>query len=98
MYTIDTIKEKITPICKQYMVKKVFIFGSYARGDATENSDIDIRIEAGNIDNLFTLSLFRQDIVDALGIEVDIISANISTLDTALQKNLEREEILLYAA
>ncbi|SDP64781.1 nucleotidyltransferase family protein [Selenomonas ruminantium] len=98
MYTIDAIKEKITPICKQYMVKKVFLFGSYARGDAKEGSDIDIRIEAGNIEDLFTLSSFRQDIIAALGIEVDIISASITSLDTPLRKNLESEEILLYAA
>lgn len=98
MYTVDTIREKITPICKQYMVKKVFLFGSYARGDAKEGSDIDIRIEAGNIDDLFKLSAFRQDIIAVLGIEVDIISANITTLDIPLRQNLEKEEILLYAA
>lgn len=96
--TIPEITERITPICKQYMVNKVFLFGSYARGEATVSSDIDIRIEAGEIKDLFALSGFRQAIIAALGIEVDIISASINTLDAALRENLEREEILLYAA
>ena len=42
IYTIDEIKDKITPICKKYDVKSVNIFGSYSRGEATENSDIDL--------------------------------------------------------
>lgn len=98
MLTIDSIREIILPVCKRYMVKKVFLFGSYARGEATESSDIDLRIDGGEIKDLFTLSAFRLDMEEALGRDVDIISANFSMLDESLQENLRREEILVYAA
>ena len=45
VYTIDEIKAKIIPIAKQYNVSKVYLFGSYARGEEDENSDIDIALE-----------------------------------------------------
>ena len=49
LYTIDEIKAKIEPIAKQYNVSKVYLFGSYARGEEDENSDIDIALELGDI-------------------------------------------------
>ena len=38
-YTIEEIKDKVTPIAQKYGVKRISLFGSYARGEATENSD-----------------------------------------------------------
>ena len=45
VYTIDEIKAKIIPIAKQYNLSNVYLFGSYARGEEDENSDIDIALE-----------------------------------------------------
>ena len=39
VYSIDEIREIVAPIAKQHGVDKVFLFGSYARGDATPASD-----------------------------------------------------------
>ena len=43
IYTIEELREIITPIAIQHNVEKVYLFGSYARGEATENSDVDLR-------------------------------------------------------
>lgn len=43
--SIEDIKNKINPILKRNGVKKAAIFGSYARGDQTKKSDIDILIK-----------------------------------------------------
>ena len=45
IYTIDEIKEKVAPIAKKYNIEKVYLFGSYARGDADENSDVDLLLD-----------------------------------------------------
>lgn len=94
MLTIEKIKEIIIPICKRYGVKKAFLFGSYARGEATENSDVDIRIEAGKIKGLFQLSGFRIDLIEALGTDVDLLSVIPEYKN--FRDNLKRDEILLY--
>ena len=44
MTSIASIKMAITPIAKQYGISKVFLFGSYAKGKATEQSDVDLLI------------------------------------------------------
>ena len=43
VYTIDEIKSTIRPIAESYGVERIFLFGSYARGEATPTSDIDFR-------------------------------------------------------
>ena len=48
-YTIDEIKNIVTPIAEKYQIAQVYLFGSFARGDFDEQSDIDIRIEKGNL-------------------------------------------------
>ena len=41
VYNIAQIKEKVAPICEQWQIGKLMLFGSYAKGEATEKSDID---------------------------------------------------------
>ncbi len=43
--TIEEIKEKMVPILKNYPVNKAILFGSYAKGKATNRSDIDLYID-----------------------------------------------------
>ena len=57
IYAIDELRALISPIAAQYGVDRIFLFGSYARGQATENSDVDLRIDKGNVKGLFTLLL-----------------------------------------
>ena len=47
IYTIDEIKAIAAPIARSYGVAAMYLFGSYARGEATEKSDLDFRIEKG---------------------------------------------------
>ena len=95
MLSVSIIKERITPICKAYGVEKVFLFGSYARGEATDESDIDLRIEKGKIKDLFTLSGFRLDIMDILKNKVDILIGVPNS--KKFKQNLSKDEVLIYA-
>ncbi len=45
IYTISELQRIITPIAQKYHLRAVYLFGSYARGTATENSDIDLLID-----------------------------------------------------
>lgn len=71
IYTIEEIRNIIVPLAREYDLAKVYLFGSYARGEADEKSDIDIRLEGARClqDELTLCSLFP----DALGKEVDIL-------------------------
>ena len=49
MLQIEDIKRSVTKLAKKYGAERVYLFGSYARGEATEQSDIDLRIDKGSI-------------------------------------------------
>ena len=44
IYTVDEITAAVKPIAEKYGIDKVWLFGSYARGEATEKSDVDLLI------------------------------------------------------
>lgn len=52
VYKIEEIAERVRPIAERYGVGKIYLFGSYARGEATEESDIDLLVDAENIHGL----------------------------------------------
>ena len=93
--TIDEIREKIRPICEQYKVEKVWLFGSYARGEAREDSDVDLHIKVPQGIGLFGLGGLYADLEEALGKEIDLIT-KIQEENKIFKKYVERDEILLY--
>lgn len=64
---------KIRPVAEAYDIDIIYIFGSYARGEATENSDIDLYVEFSSSLGLRYCS-FVSDIEECLGVRVDIIT------------------------
>lgn len=76
-YTIDELKIIIKPIAEKYEVSRVYLFGSFARGDFNENSDIDIRIDKGKMRGMFALCGFYTEISDALERKVDVLTTEI---------------------
>ena len=93
MLSIPRIRECIAPICKKYPIRKAYLFGSYARGNATEKSDVDLRIE-GDITSFFMLGGIYSELSDALGTELDLLSRLPDS--EAFKKNLRKDEVLLY--
>lgn len=75
IYTLKEIISICTPILKKYNIKKAYIFGSYARNEATENSDIDIMIKTtgSKIVTLLNLSELEIELEEKLGKVIDII-------------------------
>lgn len=96
MLTLDYIREIIVPLGETYQVKKIWLFGSYAKGTANENSDIDLLVEKkeGIPFSLLTLSSLRQDAVESFNLPVDIVTT--SGADDAFLDEISGSEILLY--
>lgn len=93
MLSIPRIRECIAPICKKYPIRKAYLFGSYARGNATEKSDVDLRIE-GDIKSFFMLGGIYSELSDALGTELDLLGRLPES--EAFKENLKKDEVLLY--
>lgn len=73
-YTINEIKSKVTPIGQMYGVKSISLFGSYAKGSADDDSDVDLYIEKGNICGLLDYFSFVNDLEESLKCHVDVVT------------------------
>lgn len=91
--SISDIQAIICPIAKAYGAERIWLFGSYARGNARPDSDVDLRIDRGAVRGLRFAGLLG-DLEDALGRHVDLIST--SGMDEAFRRSIAAEEVLLY--
>ena len=70
--TIDEIKNIITPLVTPYPISRVILFGSHARGEATESSDVDLIIDSEGRLNAFDYFGIIGMIVKKMPIKVDV--------------------------
>lgn len=73
IYTIKEIKTLIKPILNKYGITEIYLFGSYARGEAKESSDIDIYCNKGNVKTFIDQGLLEDELEKALNKKVDIV-------------------------
>ena len=93
-YTIDEIKSKTIPVAKSYGISKLSLFGSYARGEATDDSDIDFCIDKGKIKGLLRYFSFVNELETIFQCHVDVVTSSIE--DKAFLGNIIKEGIVLY--
>ena len=106
VYTIADMQKIITPIAQKFGLKAVYLFGSYARGTATENSDIDLLIdtEGTAIRSLLDLAAVYCELEEALGKPVDLLTLSsfqqeaLMPSETAFRDTVNEERKMLYAA
>ena len=96
MYTIPDIRKVVTPVAMEYGLKKVYLFGSYAKGTSTDKSDVDLLIEKGRKLSLLDISGIMQAISENLQLPVDIITTVSLDQDEEMKKGVIGTEVLLY--
>lgn len=70
---LDTLRLELDELRQQFGVKRISLFGSYARGDQTESSDVDVLVEVDPAIGLRFVAL--ADRIEALlGIRTDVVS------------------------
>ena len=93
--TIKQIKERIKPIMNKHNVKDVYLFGSYSRGEANRNSDVDIYCGEGDIRTLYDEVDFIDELEKALGKKVDVVTIG-SQMHDFFRQQLEEDMIKLW--
>jgi len=86
--------DKITAVLKKYPVKRAGVFGSYARGDQTAESDLDLMIEVDIIAHHFGLGIFTLwgDLEEEIGMKIDLLTTGqLKDAVPRFQSNLERD-------
>ena len=93
-YTVDEIRQKTVPLAKHYGISRMSLFGSYARGEADEESDVDLVIDRGQLRGLIQYFSFVHDLEEQLNCHVDVVTTGIQDKDFLAR--ITDEGVLLY--
>ena len=76
VYSVEELKQRIAPVAEKYGLREVYLFGSYARSEATEQSDVDILIDrtGSKIRGMFEMGGLYEDLCASIGKEVDLVT------------------------
>jgi predicted nucleotidyltransferase len=85
------LRQHKTDLCDRYGLISLGIFGSVARDEASENSDLDVIVKLSK-PNLFALVHLREELISLLGCEVDIIHES-QALRPFFRNIIERDSI-----
>ena len=97
LYEIDEISRIVAPVARTYGIRKLSIFGSYARGDATIESDLDFHIiDRGSLHGLIHIAGFELALEEVLNIPVDVVTTD--SLYEDIKERIKREEMIIYDA
>ena len=96
IYTADEIKKKLYPVFSTIPVERAILFGSYAKGNPTQLSDVDIFIDSkGKIRGIDFFGVL-EDIIETLGVPVDLIEASQIINGGRAQKEITKTGVVIY--
>lgn len=105
VYTLEEIAKRVEPVARTYGLRALYVFGSYARNQATEESDIDLLVDTTgtNLHSLLSLGALYCDLEAALEKKIDLITVSslqqkaLLSSERLFRENVDKEKVKLYA-
>lgn len=95
VFTISKIKEIVKPIAMKYNVEEIYLFGSYARGEATQESDLDFLVFGGKNFKLTMIFALAEELREAFQKEVDVFEIHEINQDSAFYSEIMNERLIV---
>ena len=96
MVSLADISSAASRMLVQYDVSEACLFGSFARGEQTPDSDIDLRLVCGNTMTFGTLYELSHELEKELGRKFDIVTNPPEHMRPAFRKSIEQDEVRIY--
>ena len=94
IYTIDDIKTVLHPVFVKHSVKKAVLFGSYVKGLANQNSDVDLLLDSG-LRGLKFVGLI-EDVRSALDKDVDVFDETHIMPNSRISSEILKDGVVIY--
>lgn len=94
VYTMNQLKERLIPVFVDNSIKKAILFGSYGKGSATKESDIDLLVDSG-LKGLRFVGLI-EDIRAAVDKDVDVFDIAHVEKGSKIDLEIEKTGVLMY--
>ena len=104
VYSIEQLKERIVPIAIKYNLPAVYLFGSYARGEANDDSDVDILVDrtGTQLKGMFAMGGLYNDLCNVVEKSIDLVTTGVLEQESTKKRtpwfveDLEREKLKIY--
>jgi predicted nucleotidyltransferase len=90
----EEIKQKIISILVNHGIKRILVFGSYARNEATPESDLDLIVDFPEGTSLLDHVGIEMELSEALNMNIDLLSRN--GISPYIKDNVLNEAIVIY--
>ena len=94
--TLEQIRSVVSKLSKKYNIKTAYLFGSYAKQKATEDSDVDIMIDMSNMKKYKDYFHFCDELENLLQKRVDVTSED--GIASGMFDTIKNSRVLLYAS
>jgi uncharacterized protein len=91
---IENIKSAVTDVCRKFDLSEMWLFGSYAKGSASEDSDIDFMVKTEDVLGGFKLLDVKYALEDSLKKQVDLVTTG--SIKGSLIDGVPLGEVLIY--
>ena len=106
IYTLDEIRRRVRPVAEKYHLRAIYIFGSYARGDAREDSDIDLLVDltGADLSGFFAVGGLYNDLETALQKKISFVTTEslerpyCRMSEKLFQESMQAEKQIIYDA
>lgn len=98
MISPTDISTSASRVLAQYDVSEAYLFGSFARGEQSPDSDTDLRLICGDTMTFGTLYELTHELERELGRKVDIVTNPPEHMRPAFRKSIEQDEVRVYEA
>lgn len=91
--TLEDIARVVKPLAEKYHISEVYIFGSYARNEATASSDIDFLVFGGKDFRLTSVFAFAEELRMAIQKEIDVFEINEVNHNSTFYHTIMKERV-----
>lgn len=95
VFTIKDIKNLVQPIAEKYEVNAIYLFGSYARGEADKSSDVDFLVYGGDKFKLTMIFSLAEELREILKKNVDVFEISEINENSEFYNTVMRERLLI---
>lgn len=93
IYSLDDIKRIVQSVAVRYNVESIYLFGSYARGEATEKSDLDFLVFGGKNFKLSNVFALAEDLREAFDKPIDVFEIHEINTESKFYDTIMKERL-----
>jgi len=97
LYTVTGIRTVLQQVCSDPRIRRIILFGSYAKGEAQEQSDIDLYLDSGRLITGFDFFTLKANMEEAFQTDIDLLPDLDIIPNSPVDNEIKRNGVTVYA-